>query len=150
MDRLVLLHNVMTRLVGGYYAAPIDKEKTRRILDIGTGNGACKRQPSLVLGWRSLTYSSQGPSASQTTSPKPLFVRFRLAPSPHPPHTNRPFSLPRMARLSATTSQQPKPRSSPPTSGSKSTMSKTHGYTRPNSTGSFPATWQPRSMTGPS
>jgi methylase of polypeptide subunit release factors len=43
MDRLVLLHNVMTRLVGGLYAAPIDKEKTRRILDIGTGNGACKR-----------------------------------------------------------------------------------------------------------
>jgi SAM-dependent methyltransferase len=40
MDRLVLLHNVMTRLVGGFYAAPIDKEKTRRILDIGTGNGA--------------------------------------------------------------------------------------------------------------
>ncbi|KAH6632603.1 S-adenosyl-L-methionine-dependent methyltransferase [Chaetomium tenue] len=40
MERLVLLHNVMTRLVGGLYAAPIDKEKTRRILDIGTGNGA--------------------------------------------------------------------------------------------------------------
>ncbi|EAQ87347.1 predicted protein [Chaetomium globosum CBS 148.51] len=40
MERLVLLHNVMTRLVGGLYAVPIDKEKTRRILDIGTGNGA--------------------------------------------------------------------------------------------------------------
>ncbi|KAH6855828.1 S-adenosyl-L-methionine-dependent methyltransferase [Chaetomium sp. MPI-CAGE-AT-0009] len=40
MDRLVLLHNVMTRLIGGLYTAPIDKDKTRRILDIGTGNGA--------------------------------------------------------------------------------------------------------------
>lgn len=56
MDRLVLLHNVMTRLVGGLYAAPIDKEKTRRILDIGTGNGACKCQPSLTLRRRPLIY----------------------------------------------------------------------------------------------
>ncbi|KAL2165080.1 hypothetical protein VTH06DRAFT_376 [Thermothelomyces fergusii] len=39
MERLTLLHNIMTRLVGGLYAAPIDKSKTHRILDIGTGNG---------------------------------------------------------------------------------------------------------------
>jgi hypothetical protein len=35
----------MTRLIGGLYTAPIDKAKTRRILDIGTGTGVCKRQP---------------------------------------------------------------------------------------------------------
>ncbi|KAL2196875.1 S-adenosyl-L-methionine-dependent methyltransferase [Corynascus similis CBS 632.67] len=39
MERLMLMHNVMTRLIGGLYSAPIDKAKTRRILDIGTGNG---------------------------------------------------------------------------------------------------------------
>ncbi|AEO60693.1 hypothetical protein MYCTH_2310196 [Thermothelomyces thermophilus ATCC 42464] len=39
MERLMLLHNIVTRLIGGLYTAPIDKSKTHRILDIGTGNG---------------------------------------------------------------------------------------------------------------
>jgi methylase of polypeptide subunit release factors len=43
MDRLLLLHNIMTRLIGGLYLSPIDKAKTRRILDIGTGTGVCKQ-----------------------------------------------------------------------------------------------------------
>ncbi|KAL2153801.1 hypothetical protein VTH82DRAFT_4956 [Thermothelomyces myriococcoides] len=39
MERLTLIHTVMTRLIGGLYTAPVDKSKVRRILDIGTGNG---------------------------------------------------------------------------------------------------------------
>lgn len=43
MERLLLLHDIMTRLIGGLYVAPVDKTKTRRILDIGTGTGVCKQ-----------------------------------------------------------------------------------------------------------
>lgn len=43
MERLLLLHDIMTRLIGGLYVAPVDKAKTRRILDIGTGTGVCEQ-----------------------------------------------------------------------------------------------------------
>ncbi len=42
MERLLLLHDILTRLAGGLYLAPLDKAKTKRILDIGTGTGVCK------------------------------------------------------------------------------------------------------------
>ncbi len=42
MERLLLLHDILTRLIGGLYLAPLDKAKTKRILDIGTGTGVCK------------------------------------------------------------------------------------------------------------
>jgi hypothetical protein len=45
MQRLLLLHDIMTRLIGGLYLAPIDKARTKRILDIGTGTGVCKQAP---------------------------------------------------------------------------------------------------------
>ena len=47
MERLLLLHEIMTRVIGGLYLAPVDKTKTRRILDIGTGNGICMSLPLL-------------------------------------------------------------------------------------------------------
>jgi methylase of polypeptide subunit release factors len=42
MDRLLLLHEIMTRVQGGLYSAPVEKEKIKRILDIGTGTGVCE------------------------------------------------------------------------------------------------------------
>ncbi|KAK5653798.1 hypothetical protein OQA88_7956 [Cercophora sp. LCS_1] len=39
MTRLLLLHEIMTRLQGGLYLAPVDASKAKRILDIGTGTG---------------------------------------------------------------------------------------------------------------
>ncbi|TPX09507.1 uncharacterized protein E0L32_009250 [Thyridium curvatum] len=39
MDRLLLLHEIMTKITGGLYQAPIEKEKVHNILDIGTGTG---------------------------------------------------------------------------------------------------------------
>jgi len=41
MDRLLLIHDIITRVLGGLYRAPIDKDKTKRILDLGTGTGIC-------------------------------------------------------------------------------------------------------------
>jgi len=41
-ERLFLLHEIMTRTIGGLYLAPIDKDSSHRILDIGTGTGICK------------------------------------------------------------------------------------------------------------
>ena len=42
MERLVLIHEIITRSIGGLYLAPIDPDKTKRVLDIGTGSGICK------------------------------------------------------------------------------------------------------------
>ncbi|KAH6634596.1 S-adenosyl-L-methionine-dependent methyltransferase [Chaetomium sp. MPI-SDFR-AT-0129] len=39
MYRLQLMHNAVTTLIHGLYVAPVDKDKIRRILDIGTGSG---------------------------------------------------------------------------------------------------------------
>jgi hypothetical protein len=39
MDRLLILHTIVTTALGGLYLAPIDTDKPQRILDIGTGNG---------------------------------------------------------------------------------------------------------------
>ncbi|EOO01711.1 putative methyltransferase domain-containing protein [Phaeoacremonium minimum UCRPA7] len=39
MDRLLLIHDIVTRVTDGLYQAPIDKDKTKLILDIGTGTG---------------------------------------------------------------------------------------------------------------
>ena len=49
MDRLLLIHDIVNRVTGGLYLAPIDKDKTKRILDIGTGSGVCKRQTSSCI-----------------------------------------------------------------------------------------------------
>lgn len=42
MERLILIHEIITRSIGGLYLAPIDSDKTKRILDVGTGSGICK------------------------------------------------------------------------------------------------------------
>ncbi|KAL1911738.1 hypothetical protein Sste5344_002313 [Sporothrix stenoceras] len=39
MDRLLILHTIVTTAQGSLYLAPIDTERPQRILDIGTGNG---------------------------------------------------------------------------------------------------------------
>ncbi|KDN60313.1 putative TAM domain methyltransferase [Colletotrichum sublineola] len=39
MDRLDLSHSLVVRTTGGLFLAPIDKDKTHRILDVGTGTG---------------------------------------------------------------------------------------------------------------
>ncbi|CAK7212300.1 hypothetical protein SBRCBS47491_001416 [Sporothrix bragantina] len=39
MDRLLIMHTVITMALGGLYLAPVDFDKPQRILDIGTGNG---------------------------------------------------------------------------------------------------------------
>lgn len=39
MDRLLIMHTVITMAIGSLYSAPVDMEKPQRILDIGTGNG---------------------------------------------------------------------------------------------------------------
>ncbi len=46
MERLLLLHDIVTRLIGGLYLAPVDRAKTKRILDIGTGTGVCECKPT--------------------------------------------------------------------------------------------------------
>lgn len=48
MERLVLIHEIITRSIGGLYLAPIDPDKTKRILDIGTGSGICE-SPSIPV-----------------------------------------------------------------------------------------------------
>lgn len=49
MDRLLLIHDIVTRVTDGLYQAPIDKDKTKLILDIGTGTGICETfVPSLL------------------------------------------------------------------------------------------------------
>lgn len=42
MDRLLLIHEIITLSIGGLYLAPLEQGKTKRILDIGTGSGVCK------------------------------------------------------------------------------------------------------------
>lgn len=42
MERLLLLHDIMTRSIGGLYLAPIEESTVKRILDIGTGTGICE------------------------------------------------------------------------------------------------------------
>ncbi|KAK2013154.1 methyltransferase domain-containing protein [Colletotrichum eremochloae] len=39
MDRLDLSHSLVVKTTGGLFLAPIDKDKTHRILDVGTGTG---------------------------------------------------------------------------------------------------------------
>jgi hypothetical protein len=74
MERLLLIHDIITRLIGGLYLAPIDKAKTRRILDIGTGTGVCKWHICMSQSeTQSLAAYSpkKGPSPSPMTFPKP-------------------------------------------------------------------------------
>lgn len=42
MDRLLIMHTVITTAIGGLYRAPIETAKPQRILDVGTGNGVCE------------------------------------------------------------------------------------------------------------
>lgn len=49
MDRLLLIHEIITRSIGGLYLAPLDKDTTKRILDIGTGSGVCMSYRSMPL-----------------------------------------------------------------------------------------------------
>lgn len=56
----MLLHEIMTRSIGGLYAAPVDKAKVTRILDIGTGTGTCGLQLSLAHGSASLKAGTRG------------------------------------------------------------------------------------------
>ncbi|CAK7218248.1 hypothetical protein SEUCBS140593_003482 [Sporothrix eucalyptigena] len=39
MDRLLIMHTVVTMAIGSLFLAPVDFEKPQRVLDIGTGNG---------------------------------------------------------------------------------------------------------------
>ena len=42
-DRLDVVHHIMVRsMKGRIYLAPIDQDKVRHILDVGTGTGSCK------------------------------------------------------------------------------------------------------------
>lgn len=42
LDRLDLAHKMMLKTLSGrLYLAPLEKDKVRRILDIGTGTGMC-------------------------------------------------------------------------------------------------------------
>ncbi|MBE3045451.1 hypothetical protein IMZ48_23470 [Candidatus Bathyarchaeota archaeon] len=49
MDRLLLIHEIITLSIGGLYLAPLNPENMKRILDIGTGSGVCKKQSSCTL-----------------------------------------------------------------------------------------------------
>lgn len=42
MDRLLLIHEIITMSIGALYLAPLKAENMKRILDIGTGCGVCK------------------------------------------------------------------------------------------------------------
>lgn len=46
MDRLLLIHEIITLSIGALYLAPLEKAATKRILDIGTGSGVCTICPS--------------------------------------------------------------------------------------------------------
>ena len=41
MDRLLLIHEIVTLSTGALYLAPLEQDTTKRILDIGTGSGVC-------------------------------------------------------------------------------------------------------------
>lgn len=72
MDRLLLIHDIVTRVTGGLYQAPIDKDKTKLILDIGTGTGICETFTFLSFACVPITNLLEGRYQSATNSQKLL------------------------------------------------------------------------------
>lgn len=60
MDRLLLIHDLITHMLGGLYKAPIDKDKTKRILDLGTGTGICMRTTAAATTTATLASTCMG------------------------------------------------------------------------------------------
>ena len=50
MIRLEVLHEIMTKRIGDkLFLAPVDGGRIARVLDMGTGTGACALTPSLMV-----------------------------------------------------------------------------------------------------